>query len=142
MSLNCIFFCKTVGNNSVYAIFFQATKQRSTTLRVRCPLSITQDTGGNGCPGIYSIPVCSFFLRPAHPVSPGTGISVTAIALSGKATSSSPYVRKNEGFTKCDTTYAGSGRQVNMRICCHGQSGTRISRYCIRCTSAFTPQCG
>lgn len=27
-------------------------------------------------------------------------------------------------------------------ICCHGQSGTRLSRYCIHCAPAFTPQCG
>lgn len=27
-------------------------------------------------------------------------------------------------------------------ICCHGQSGTRLSRYCIHCAPAFTLQCG
>ncbi|CAD6023749.1 unnamed protein product (plasmid) [Escherichia coli] len=27
-------------------------------------------------------------------------------------------------------------------ICCHGQSGTRLSRYCVHCAPAFTPQCG
>lgn len=27
-------------------------------------------------------------------------------------------------------------------ICCHGLSGTRLSRYCIHCAPAFIPQCG
>ena len=27
-------------------------------------------------------------------------------------------------------------------ICCHGQPGTRLSRYCIHCAPAFTPQRG
>ncbi|ENH30269.1 hypothetical protein ECP030230813_4904, partial [Escherichia coli P0302308.13] len=37
------------------------------------------------CPGSDSIPVSRFLLLPAHPVSPGQGISVTVTALSGNA---------------------------------------------------------
>lgn len=56
------------------------------------------------CPGSDSIPVYCFLLLPAHPASLGQGISVTATVLSGSVTCSSPYGRKNEGFSKCGPT--------------------------------------
>ena len=71
-------------------------------------LSITLDThsshGGNVCPGSDSSPVCCFPQRSARPVSPGQGIFMTVAALSGNATCSSHYGRKNEGFSRCDLT--------------------------------------
>ncbi|EKJ09540.1 hypothetical protein ECEC1865_6058, partial [Escherichia coli EC1865] len=64
---------------------------------------------------------------PAHPVSPGPDISVTVTALSGNATYSSPYGRKNEGFSRC-------GLMSRRRSLSTGE--------CADATPGHVPMCG